>query len=333
MIRIFLLLLAIAAPLLPTAQAQPLRFVVFGDMPYCRDTAIAPCAAQVARVEALTQAINAARPAFSIFVGDTKGGSEVCDDAGLLRAANWFAMLDAPLVYTPGDNEWTDCWTARAGRFHPPERLAFLRRQFFASPMSLGRQPMPLGRQSEVMLGQLAFDGDGFVENARWTMAGLRFMTLHVTGSNNNLPEGLRHIPPASALAPAEFAAREAASLAWLEDTAALARSENAAGLVIGLQADLYCFRTEGDGFTALRAALLRVAQEMAPRPVLVLTGDSHYFLDERPERAASNLRRVMVPGDQDIRAVLASYEPGRPDPFRFTLLGGAADPARNRCR
>ena len=192
---------------------------------------------------------------------------------------------------------------------------------------------MALERQAEAMPNQRAFDGALFVENARLAAGGLRFATLHVTGSNNNLPEGLRHIPPTSAQAPQEFAARETAALAWLADTAALAQRENAAGLVIGLQADLYCFRTEGDGFTALREALLRVAREFAPRPVLILTGDSHYFLDERPEREAPNLRRVMVPGDQDIRAVLASFDPAAPDPFRFTLLGGAADPPRNRCR
>ena len=328
-----LLLLGLLALLARTATAEPLRFVAFGDMPYCRDTSPAACATQIARVEALIGAINATRPAFSLFLGDTKGGSEVCDDPTLLRTAAWFARHEAALIYTPGDNEWTDCFSRNAGRFHPPERLALLRRHFFPEPRSLGGAPIALERQSEVMPDQRAFDGALFVENARWAMGGLRFVTLHVTGSNNNLPEGLRHTPPASAQAPAEFAARQAAALAWLTDTAELARREAAGALVVGIQADIYCYRTEGDGFTALREALVRLAQQSAPRPLLLLTGDSHYFLDERPERGVPNLRRVMVPGDQDIRAVLVTHEPGGAEPFRFSLIGGAADAPRRNCR
>lgn len=328
-----LLLLALFALLLRPAAAEPLRFVAFGDMPYCRDTSPAACAGQIARVEALVRAINAARPAFSIFLGDTKGGGEVCDDATLLRTAAWFAQHEAALIYTPGDNEWTDCFGRNAGRFDPPERLGFLRRHFFPEPRSLGGAPIALERQSEVMPNQRAFDGARFVENARWAMGGLRFVTLHVTGSNNNLPEGIRHSPPGSAQAPAEFAAREGAALAWLADTAALAQREEASALVVGVQADIYCFRSEGDGFTALREALLQLARQWAPRPLLLLNGDSHYFLDERPEREAPNLRRVMVPGDQDIRAVLVTHEPGVAEPFRFSLIGGAADAPRRNCR
>lgn len=328
-----LLILGLLALLLRPAMAEPLRFVAFGDMPYCRDTAPAACAAQIARVEALVREINAARPAFSIFMGDPKGNSEACDDATLLRTAAWFAQHEAALIYTPGDNEWTDCFGRNQGRFHPPERLAFLRRHFFAEARSLGGTPIALERQSEVSPNQRAFDGAPFVENARWSAGGLRFVTLHVTGSNNNLPEGLRHSPPSSARAPAEFAAREAAALAWLADTAALARREDATELVIGMQADLYCERSEGDGFTALREALLRLAQQWAPRPLLLLNGDGHYFLDERPERAAPNLRRVMVPGDQDIRAVLVTHEAGAAEPFRFSLIGGAAAAPRRNCR
>jgi hypothetical protein len=54
-----LLLLALHRP----AAAEPMRFVAFGDMPYCRDAAPDRCAAMVARVERLMPAINAgARP-------------------------------------------------------------------------------------------------------------------------------------------------------------------------------------------------------------------------------------------------------------------------------
>ena len=71
--RRFLVLLSLLGGALP-AQAEPVRFVAFGDMPYCRPEAPERCAAEEGRVARLMAAINAARPAFSIFVGDTKGG-------------------------------------------------------------------------------------------------------------------------------------------------------------------------------------------------------------------------------------------------------------------
>ena len=117
-----LLLLIFAVP----AGAEPVRFVAFGDMPYCQPTAPDRCPAEEGRVARLMAEINAARPAFSIFVGDTKGGSEICTDERVLRAFSWMTLANHPLIYTPGDNEWVDCWQDRGGRFDPLERLALL---------------------------------------------------------------------------------------------------------------------------------------------------------------------------------------------------------------
>ena len=36
-----------------------------------------------------------------------------------------------PLLYTPGDNEWTDCHRPAAGRYNPLERLDAVRATFF----------------------------------------------------------------------------------------------------------------------------------------------------------------------------------------------------------
>src|SRR5690242_9298223 len=99
---------------LGAAAAQPVRFVAFADMPYCRASGEDACAAEVRRVERLMAAIVAAHPAFSIFLGDTKAGAEACSDAVILRALDWMGRADHPLLYTPGDNEWGDCWQPRA---------------------------------------------------------------------------------------------------------------------------------------------------------------------------------------------------------------------------
>src|SRR3954471_21788358 len=143
-----LILIGLLAALLPSgAGAEPVRFVAFGDMPYCR--AVESCTAEVARVERLMDAINAARPAFSLFLGDTKSGTELCTNEIVLRALDWMARADHPLLYTPGDNEWTDCWQTRAGGFDPLDRLRLIRERFFGGRAHLGSGSLAVVRQPE----------------------------------------------------------------------------------------------------------------------------------------------------------------------------------------
>jgi hypothetical protein len=107
--RRLLALPILAALAAAPAQAQPFTFAAFGDMPYCTPGAPQNCPAEEGRVAALMRDLNALRPVFSIFVGDTKGGSEICTDERVLRAFSWMMLANHPLIYTPGDNEWTDC--------------------------------------------------------------------------------------------------------------------------------------------------------------------------------------------------------------------------------
>jgi hypothetical protein len=312
----------------PAAAQQPFEFVAFGDMPYCNRISAEACAGEVARVQALMTAINAARPAFSIFVGDSKGGAEPCTDAVVFdRTLEWMGRLEAPLVYTPGDNEWTDCWQDRAGRFDPITLLRGIRARFFAGPHSLGRTPMPLTRQADISPPHALF-----VENARWEREGVLFLTAHVPGSDNNRPPERGPQPPGAA---EEWPVRNAANLAWIEEGFALAAREDRRAVVVALQAELWyrerCGRGTEAGHVDTRRVLVEGARRFG-RPVLLLHGDSHFFLDDRPVAAAPNLRRVMVPGDQDIRAVLVRVMPSAADPFRVELIGAADRPARSEC-
>ena len=65
-----------------------------------------------------------------------------------LPAANLalFNMFQAPAVYIPGDNEWTDCHRTNNGAYTPTERLAYTRSIFFTSNQSLGQRTMALMR-------------------------------------------------------------------------------------------------------------------------------------------------------------------------------------------
>ncbi len=308
------LLLLLATP----AAAEPVRFAAFGDMPYCNRDPEA-CRGEVARVEALTGAINAARPDFSIFLGDTKAGGEACSDAIILdRTARWFARIRVPLVYTPGDNEWTDCWQPRAGGFDPIERLRLLRARFFSAPVSLGAAPMRLQRQSDLDPQHRLY-----VENARWERGGVTFLTLHVPGSDNNRPrDGAPGTPPGAAQ---EYPARNAANLAWLREGFAVATAAGSRAVVVAMQADLYfrdrCGRGTVAGHVDTRDALAAAARGFG-KPVLLLHGDSHFWLRDHPAPGVPNLTRVMVPGDGDTRAVVVTLEPEAAEPYRFELIG-----------
>ncbi len=323
-------LVLLAALPLRAGGAAPVSFVAFGDMPYCDDRDPEGCRAELGRLEALIGEINAARPAFSVFLGDTKAAGERCTDAVVLdRTAAWFARVEGPLVYTPGDNEWTDCWQDRAGRFDSLERLRRLRERFFAEPRSLGGTPMPLLRQADA-------DGEHrlYVENARWERGGVLFATVHVPGSDNNRPRGGEGgaIPPGAA---AEYPARNRANLAWIAETFARAEREGHGAVVFALQADLYyrdrCGRGTVEGHLDTREALAEGARRFG-RPVLLLHGDSHFHLEDRPVPEAPNLLRLMVPGARDLRAVRVDVDPTAAEPFRFALLGEADHPARPRC-
>lgn len=307
-----LLTLGLAGP----AAAQRFDFVALGDMPYT--TAAAP--EEPARYNRLIARINALEPAFSLHVGDTKAGSTSCADEALRTAASHFDRFAGAVVYTIGDNEWTDCHRANNGGFNPVERLDFIRRTWFADAQSLGQRPIATERQADVMADRFAT----FVENRRWTHNGVLFVTLHVVGSNNNfeIRDG----------APQEFFARDAANQAWLADSFALAQREGVLGMVIAFQANMWEERvpreTLQNGFTPTIDSLRRLGAAFG-RPVLLIHGDSHVLTIDQPlrdntrpwPRTIENVTRLMVMGAYEVQAVRVTVDPAEPGLFSFTPL------------
>ena len=180
------------------------------------------------RLEALIDTINARNPAFTIHLGDTKSGNAPCSDEILLKQRDFMNRFTGALIYTPGDNEWTDCH--KAGAFDPRERLGFIRQNYFPSPNSLGKKPLKLIRQADLMP-----EFASFVENARFSHGGIAFATAHVVGSNN----GFETHDPAAAT---EFFARNKANIAWLNAAFDAAVRDNAKGLVLALHANMFEF-------------------------------------------------------------------------------------------
>ncbi len=297
---------AVAAAVLGAgpAGAEPARFhfVAFGDMPY-------NLPADFSRFENLIAAVNASGPAFAIHVGDLKGGGWPCRDAHYQRIKGYFDRVAPALVYTPGDNDWSDCDRSSAGGHDTRERLAHLRRLFFAEARSLGRAPFPVARQAD------ADPVTGLPENLLWQHGGVTFGTVHIVGPDDNLGDD-----------PEEFAARRASGLGWIERIFAEAEREASIAVVIAFHADMFWPFASGSAFGETRQLLARSALAFG-RPVLLVHGDGHVYTVDRPLRLAGehdavpNVTRVEVFGDGMMHAVRVEVDPSRPAVFTVSPL------------
>jgi hypothetical protein len=260
--------------------------------------------------------------AFVVHVGDLSRPVHACTDATLTRRLAQFQGSDHPLVFTPGDNDWTDCHDKQGVKGgNPIVQLDKLRTMFFRGEQSLGKRTMPLLRQSNDP--QFA----KFRENARWDMAGVTFVTLHVTGSNNNhgrTPEG-----------DAEYAERNKANLAWLAQAFAHATANNSRAVMVLQQANLFPeitpfpgARDKVSGLADIRAALEKETIAFR-KPVVLVHGDSHFFrIDnaffKRPPRgspgvpAPENFTRVETFGTPNHHWLHVTVDPDDPNVFTF---------------
>jgi len=287
-------------------------FIAFGDMPY-RDE-------DIEKVDRLIDAINKLKPAFTIHVGDIKSGAAPCTDADLARAIDQINTIEGPVVYTMGDNEWTDCHREiRGQKFNPRERLAKLRDLAFATPgRTLGRTPMPVESQAK-----LSPKHAKFVENQRFTKNRVVFIVAHVVGSNNGFE-------PQDPQAAVEYFERNAATVAWIADGFRVARETDARAVVVVFHANVYELRQaypampRASGFLDTVNAVARGARAFG-RPVLVVHGDHHVLelesFKDASMRPVPNTFRLQVPGDSLVHAVRILVDPDAPGVFGFVPL------------
>lgn len=296
------LLSAVAAP-----AAERFVFAALGCQPYARSPN------SVENYARLIAEINRADPVFTVHLGDFKGSEEPCTDELFLRRRAEFNTFTGPLIYTPGDNDWTDSHYQSAGRHDPLERLAKLREVFFAGERSLGQKPIDLVTQRR----DPAFAK--FVENARWAHDGVVFATVHAVGSDNN-------DQPAVPGAVAEFQERAAADAAWIHAAFAEARSMAAAGVVLFFQADPLLVRDLGQsgatkGFDQFLPVIDAEARAWG-KPVLLVHADEHrYRLDVGVqllpgEAPLPNVTRLETFGDYNVHGVLVAVDPESPQLF-----------------
>lgn len=299
--------------------AQGFSFVALGDMPYGKSTQ------SYSSYRGLIAAINQSKPLFSIHVGDFKSGSTECSDDEYSEQLKHFSMFDSGVVFTPGDNDWTDCYRRSNGSYEPVERLAKLRQEFFKPNLSLGVNPFALVSQPAIQ-PQYA----SYVENQRWVVNEVLFVTLHIVGSNNNFEAR-------DASAVNEFFARDAANIAWLREAFHLAEKNHYRAIVFAFQANVFISRSMWEDFPAwsgfrnsIGQTLLPLAKEWA-KPILLIHGDGHQFHFDQPFKnkgqAISNISRIEVPGASDVRAVKVMVDPTKDRLFDVTLISPLGKP------
>lgn len=247
-------------------------------------------------------------------LGDIKNGSSECTTPYFEQIRADFNGFIDPLVYTPGDNEWTDCHRTNNGAYWPagpalngdsrPARLGEIHRIFFDRPgWTLGQHAQHVDTQ-----------GGNYVENVMWDQSDIQFGNLNVPGSNNDWLPWFGQPQTKSQID--EVNGRARADLAWMDRIFDHARDEHAKAIAIGIQADMWDPAIEGD--PAQYDHFQPIVQELARqslrfgRPVLLMNGDSHAFVDDfpladpsRPQNKSiygitqdvPNLRRITVNG------------------------------------
>ena len=273
---------------------SPYAIGLWGDLPY------SPAQEQIG-VPNLIADMNAQRLAFSVHDGDLKQGSgSLCDVALYQRSLDYFNALEAPAMFTPGDNDWTDCDRASNGGYSSLERLDYERFIFFSTPYSMGQRQMPQDVQTAVLCLGFSRTLVPCVENRRWAVRGVTYATMNIQGSCNNLCDDFPD--------PQEHAARNQAVIQWMQQTFARAIADGAAAVMLISQANpgwdqsdptrapvrnprtLVETDANPDGFRefllALRAEVIRFR-----RPVAYVHGDSHYFRVDKPFQDADGRR------------------------------------------
>jgi hypothetical protein len=284
------------------------------------------------KLPAVLQSINQSDIVFSLYDGDIKDGSSKCTDQVYTDALKMFGSMSKPVVYIPGDNEWTDCHRTNNGGYNALERLAHLRKVMFTGLESLGKTTMPVERQGQA-------SGDKYIENVRFSYGPVVFVGLNVPGSNNNVIMSAKECTNKSArtqeqcdASNAEFLERDAANLLWLQVAFQKAQSSNARGVVVFVQADVGFDWPETEDsnesllpeFSGYRNFMEKLTQltEKFDGQVLFVHGDTHFFKMDKPlyspTKLLPNFTRLQTFGSPSLHWVKVTVDPASEQLFHI---------------
>ena len=289
---------AVAVVAVTAAAGNPntLTLAVYGDAPYLDKThPELPKNAEFVATPAFIKTINA-DPSIQevVHVGDIHSGSEPCTKAYDQSIFDLWTAFQKPLIYTPGDNEWSDCTKTNEEpgsdndnvATHPDlplENLDLVRSIFFANPgWTLGQHPM-----------QVQSQGAPYIENVMWEQAKTVFVTLNIPGGSNNDIDpwyAKTHKTSWNPDQQAEMDRRTTADVSWLDAAFAEAEADNAHSVVIVGQADMWDTADAPSHQTNYEPIIKAFAEDATAygKPVLYLNGDSHVYRSDDPLQAGS---------------------------------------------
>jgi hypothetical protein len=294
---------------------------VYGDAPYGTtptdhsQTDLTPAFISTVNADPLVDLV--------LHVGDIHSGKQFCTEAYDRTIFDLWKAFARPLIYTPGDNEWTDChkvaegggtYNAATGQIDyvvdstgtpvdyakgdPIANLELVRSIFFP------HAGMALGGGHRFLLSQkVAYDrrfpSDAqYLENVIFIQSRVLFVTINLPGGSNNDADVWYGAPSATPAQVQEAAQRTGADLRWLDTAFTLARLLRLKGVVIQAQADMW----DPEKGAAHQAGYEPIVKSVADhtvafgKPVLMFNGDSHVYQTGNP-LSPSNPLAALHPG------------------------------------
>jgi hypothetical protein len=286
------------SPRISSAQEAGFRFLATGDLPYS--------AAQDPKFNELLKQSETEDFAFLMHVGDFKAQSQPCSDENFSKIRDLFKAYPKPVVYTPGDNEWTDCHGVGAD---PIERLGKVRDLFFKDKQTLRLNKLGVTFQSDNP------KYSKFIENYRFSKGGVLFVVAHVVGSNNNRRE-------TDAAAMQEYKLRVAANQAFLKESFEQAVKTNAKAVAVVIHANPDFETGMKNGFDDFRATMSNFLSSY-DKPVACIHGDTHYYRVDKPfkdkaKKTFLKFTRMEVFGSPNVAGVIVNVDPNDPLVFSY---------------
>ena len=276
------------------SSTNAMTFIAYGDNPYVLENDLENV------ISGLIDVVNRQNPALIVHIGDTFSG-QPCTNSMLDLQYEMMNKFNAPVLYTPGDNEWRDCSDETIGATHNLERLDYIRKTYFSNQKTLGKISEFVETQRE----------RGYPENRRLTKDNVAFITAHVVGSDNNFD-------PMSKQNTMEYFDRDAANIDWIKES--FNKYENASAFVVAIHADMFTakpYYAIKNPYKNFSNVLYQLSNKYE-KPVLILFGDSHNFRTFKPSpKRYPFIYAIEVYGWPDLKAIKIEVDVSQKTPFR----------------
>jgi hypothetical protein len=312
---------AAVAPPMDVGPATTQTLAVYGDAPY----GISPTdTSQADATPGFIDSINIDPDVQTVMhVGDIHSGKQYCTQAYDQTVFDRWKRFQDPLVYTPGDNEWTDCHKPGEGggtynpatgqidyvrdtsgnpvdyaKGDPTANLALVRSIFFPQTgITLGaHKRLVLSQSTWARFFDRSHPSDAqFVENVIFVQGRTLFVTINLPGGSNNDNDAWYGAPPSDAQV-REIGDRTGADLRWLDLAFAIAGADPRIGsVVIGAQADMWDPEKGAAHQSAFEPVVKSIAEHTVAfrNPVLMFNGDSHVYQSSNPFSSADPVNYI----------------------------------------